>query len=205
MLYTNLAKSLEGKAAVLGLISLTDHCESIAEVGTMSGLVLMNCMSTNDQHAILQAQRPCRCFLMALACLHLHACRLTDRVMSAKGLLTCGIGVAALYILERPTAVNDEVFSPSTEMHKVQRAEEEGLDDKVSVTDSIHGVWAHSAIKAQLLSNELPVYPKGIASQCACKWTPTSPPAAPGMADTPPASEYILSPAGIACHHTACE
>lgn len=103
----------------------------------------------------------------------MNACRLTDREMAAKGLLTCGIGVAALYILEGATAVNDQVFGPSTEMHKVQRAEEEGLDDKVSVTDSIHGVGAHSAIEAQLLSNELPVYPKGIASQCACKSTAT--------------------------------
>lgn len=85
--------------------------------------------------------------------------------------LTCGVGVAALHVLERATAVDDEVLSPSTEMHKVQGAEEEGLDDKVSVTDSIHGVGAHPAKEAQLLSNELPVHSKGVACQCTCKWT----------------------------------
>lgn len=77
----------------------------------------------------------------------MNACRLIDRGVE-KGQLTCGIGVTALYILECATAVNDEVFSPSTKVHKVQRAEEEGLDDKVSVTDSIHGVGAHPTIEA---------------------------------------------------------
>ena len=69
-------------------------------------------------------------------------------------------------------------------MHKVQGAEEEGLNDKVSVTDSIHGVGAHPAKEAQLLSNELPVHPKWVARQCTWKWIQASPSPAPGTANT---------------------
>lgn len=98
------------------------------------------------------------------------------------GSLTCSVGVAALHILEGAAAVDDEIFSPSAEMHKVQGAEEEGLYDKVSVTDSIHGVGAHPPKEAQLLSDELPVHPKGVACQCTCRWTQASPSPAPGIA-----------------------
>ena len=47
-------------------------------------------------------------------CERLH-CRVTRVVRS----LTCGIGIAALHILERAAAVDDEVFCPSAEMYKV--------------------------------------------------------------------------------------
>ena len=61
---------------------------------------------------------------------------------------TCGIGIAALNILEGTTAVDDKVFSPSAEVYKVQGAEEQRLYDKVSVADSVHGVGAHPAEEA---------------------------------------------------------
>ena len=82
--------------------------------------------------------------------------------------LACGIGVAALHILEGTAAVDDEVLSPSAEVHQVQGAEEECLYNKVPVTDCVHGVGAHSTIEAQLFCNELPVHTKGVACQSTC-------------------------------------
>lgn len=87
--------------------------------------------------------------------------------------LTCGVGVAALDILEGAAAVDDEVFSPSAEVDEVQGAEEESLYDKVPVTDGIHGVRANPTKEAQLLCNELPVNSKRVACQCTCKHTVT--------------------------------
>ena len=85
--------------------------------------------------------------------------------------ITCGIGITALHIFEGAAAVDDEVLGPSAEVHQVQAAEEQSLNDKVSVADCIHGVRAHSTKEAQLLSNELPVYPKRVAGQCPCHQT----------------------------------
>ena len=82
---------------------------------------------------------------------------------------TCGVGIAALNILEGTTAVDDQVFSPSAKVYKVQGAEEERLHNKVSVADSIHGVWAYPAKETQLSGNELTVYAKWIASKRTCK------------------------------------
>lgn len=61
---------------------------------------------------------------------------------------TCGIGIAALNILEGTTAVDDQVFRPSAEVYKVQGAEEQRLHNKVSVADSVHGVGTHPAEEA---------------------------------------------------------
>ena len=62
--------------------------------------------------------------------------------------LTCCIRITALHVFECTTAVDDEIFCPSAEMHQVQGAEEQGLHNKVPVTDCIHGVWADSSIEA---------------------------------------------------------
>ena len=97
--------------------------------------------------------------------------------------LTCGIGIAALNILEGSAAVDDEVFGPSAEVDKVQGAEEQRLYDKVPVTDSVHGVGAHPTKEAQLLCNELPVNSKGVACQCTCQQTKVTTPSSAANID----------------------
>ena len=122
----------------------------------------MSCISA-VYIAFWKMHKSCQCLLEP----H-QPCRGSDTGVPS---LTCGIGVAALHILECAAAVDDQVLGPSAEMHKVQGAEEEGLYDKVSVADSVHGVGAHPAKEPQLLSYGLPVHPKGIACQRTCKWT----------------------------------
>lgn len=62
--------------------------------------------------------------------------------------LTCGISIIALHILECPAAVDDQVLCPSAEVRQMECSKEEGLDHKVPVTDSVHGVGADPAVEA---------------------------------------------------------
>ena len=86
---------------------------------------------------------------------------------------TCSIGITALHKFELPAAVDDEVLSPPTEMGQVGGGSKQGLQHKVPVADSIHGVGADPSNEAQVLGKSLPVHAKGVASQRPAQPTPS--------------------------------
>ena len=81
---------------------------------------------------------------------------------------TCGIGIAALHKLELAAAVDDEILSPTAEVHKVRGSRKEGLQDKVPIADGVHGVWADPSDEAKILGQCLPVHSEWVPCQSTC-------------------------------------